>query len=329
MPRPRTFRKRGSYVIRRNTSSLPKRKSNPRNLKKTTARGAYKRRAKRNFRVRREPFVETKVNSTEALTIETQIDPEASENGLWDSMTLPTTLHNTDAQTLLPIAPYVFNTQGMDDNNMIGRSIFSKYLKCKVEFTLPSQDRIIRHPAEVFLVHGWITQPVGATPNTVPSDKNVSYADFQNHCNNQIKQYFNDKNDKLRFISKTQSNIKILGYRKLRVKKSNNLGLVPTAYESLQGGLEEDIVVGSSPKINMTCSWPCMKKIHLTKGHQFQTTHPPGHATDFYYPNHSWLPFMMVYNPSFADFTNPLIYAPGNEPVITVRYNTQHYFSDS
>lgn len=292
-------------------------------MMKTTRRGAYKKARKKQFQIRRAPFVETKINSSDSLMLELQMAPEASSAGMWNSLTYPTNVDNGDAHTLLPIAPYVFTTQGTDDHNMIGRGIFSKYLKTKVEFTLPMGNKTIRHPAEVYLIHGWVTQPVGATAHTTPNDKNVSYTDFQNHVNNQIKQYFNDRLDKLRFIEKNQSNLKILGYRKLKVRNSTNLGITPQVYES---GLN-DVIVGAPPTINMTCSWPCMKKLHLTKGQQFVA--PNAHTTDFYYPNHSWIPFMMVYNPTFASYTDPNIYPPGDEPVITCRYNTQHYFTDS
>lgn len=296
-----------------------------RNLRRTTRKGAYSKNTKKAFQIRRAPFVETKVNSPDAMTKELQMEAEESTGGLWNSMVVNTQVHNSDAHTLLPIAPWIFTTQGTDDHNMLGRSIFSKYLKTKVEFTLPSQDRVIRHPAEVYLIHGWVTQPTGATAHTVPSDKNMTYAEFNNHVNDQIKQWFNDRYDKLRFIEKTQSNLKILGYQKLRVKPKSNLGMDPQIFES---GLN-DKIVGAPPTINMTCTWPCMKKLHMTKGQKF--TAYSGHETDFYYPNHSWIPFLMVYSPTYESFRDTDIYPDlsTDEPIINVRYNTQHYFTDS
>ena len=91
---PTQFAKKSSYRIKRNA---PKRKSaNPKNLKKTTARGAYKKGAKRNFRVRREPFVETKSLDTDTLMIETGIVGNETAHGVRNTL-LPLELQNASA----------------------------------------------------------------------------------------------------------------------------------------------------------------------------------------------------------------------------------------
>ena len=151
---------------------------------------------------------------------------------------------------------------------------------------------------------------------------------FMNHIDDQVQQYFNDRLDKLRFIGKSTSNLKILGYRKLRIPKRSNLGMEPQVYES---GLD-DKIEGSLPIINMECSWRCMKKLQLTKGEDLTMPHPPNTVSEFRYPNNSWIPFMLVYSPTFAQFRSQGaggIYPPGVEPFISVRYNTKHYYSDS
>ena len=123
---PTQFAKKSSYRIKRNA---PKRKSaNPKNLKKTTTRGAYKKGAKRNFRVRREPFVETKSLDTDTLMIETGIVGNETAHGVRNTL-LPLELQNASAFNILPIFEYYKKSQGIDDHQVVGNSIYSKYLK--------------------------------------------------------------------------------------------------------------------------------------------------------------------------------------------------------
>jgi len=301
------------------------------NLKRTTKKGAYKKNIKRNFQVRRAPFVETKSQDTEQVITRLGITGTESVLGLRNSL-LPLELQNATALTVLPLQPYVLNSQGITDETIVGTSIYSKYLKAKVEFELPYGDDTIRHPAEVYLIHGWVTQPIGATAHTTPSDKDITFGFYHNHINDQIQQYFNDRLDKIRVIPKNTSNLKIEGYRKLRVKKNNNLGMTSQIFES---GLN-DVIVGSQPTINMNVSWKCNKKLQLTRGEAMISPNPIIQPTQFMYPNNSWIPFLCVYNPTFSSFTDNAtgpglspIYPPGVEPKIKVRYNVQHYFSDS
>ena len=71
----------------------------------------------------------------------------------------------------------------------------------------------------------------------------------------------------------------------------------------------------------MVCNWKTKRKVHYIKG-----TSTAG-AIEMYYPNFSWLPFMLVYNPTAGDFLNTTLYPI--EPKVQVRYNCIHYYSDS
>lgn len=297
-------------------------------MMRTTRKGAYKPKRKQAMANRRAPFVETKSLDTLEQITRMGIAADESVQGIRNTL-LPLELQNASAFNLLPIFPYYKNQHGLDSGEILGSSIYSKYLKCKLEFELPSADNLIRHAAEVYLIHGWITQPIGATAHTTPSDKNMTPSVFMNHIDDQIQEYFNSRLDKLQVIPRRTSNLKIEGYRKLKVKKSANLGVNTGQFES---GLD-DKLYGANPLINMTCSWNCKKKLHLTHG--TNVVHN-GFTTEFRYPNHSWIPFVLVYSPTFQSFTdnatgpglNP-IYPPGVEPKIKVRYNTIHYYSDS
>lgn len=120
---PGTFAKKSTYRVKRNA---PSRKSaNPRNLKKTTTRGAYKRGAKKNFRVRREPFVETKALDTDTLMIEAGIAGNETAHGVRNTL-LPLELQNQSAFNILPIFEYYKKSQGIEDYQVVGNSIYSK-----------------------------------------------------------------------------------------------------------------------------------------------------------------------------------------------------------
>ena len=135
-------------------------------MRRTTRRGAYKKNAKRQFQKRRAPFVETK-SQTDVLVA-------AKANNLTntpiDEIRLTTepllisygTAATPKELTILPLNSFMNMNPGFTSADMIGSSIYSRYLKCKVEFQLPYGSNQIRHPCDMFLIHGFITQPLGS-----------------------------------------------------------------------------------------------------------------------------------------------------------------------
>lgn len=327
MPRTKQSNPKRTPRMFQKTSTFYKKRP----MVRTTRKGAYKPARKRAMVNRRNPLVETKQLDTLTQITRMGIVGEGQTEGIRNTL-LPLELSNATAFNILPIWPYYKNQHGLHEGEVIGSSIFSKYLKCKLEFELPMGDNLIRHPAEVYLIHGWITQPTGATAHTTPSDKNMTPGFFMNHIDDQLQQYFNGRLDKLEIIPKRTSNLKIEGYRKLKVKERSNLGVNTGQFES---GLN-DTLYGAKPLINMNCEWKCMKKIHLQHGADVEVVGPGGQITEFRYPNWSWIPFVVVYSPTYQSFTdnvpgpglNP-IYPPGVEPKLKVRYNTIHYYTDS
>ena len=145
---------------------------------------------------------------------------------------------------------------------MIGDNIFSRYLKAKVEFQLPSNDKIIRHPCDVYLIHGWVTVPLSKTLHTTPELYDLTRTQCNTHIKEQLEQYFNQRSDKIQYIPKRTNNIKILGYRKLKPKNNHNLGgsSGPIVNNLATGGA---IITGAGgpPLVNMTCNWTTKRKI--------------------------------------------------------------------
>lgn len=303
-------------------------------MKRTTKKGAYKKTAKKYMVRRRQPMVETKHqtdvlvsaksgNLTGTAVDELRITTEPLQIS-YGTGTGSTAVGKE--LTLFPITSFMNMNQGFDTSDMIGNSIFSKYLKCKLEFQLPYGGNQIRHPCDMWLIHGFITQPIGNTLHTMPEQGDFTRTNYLEHIQEQLEQYFNQRSDKLDYIPKRTSNVKFLGYRKLKVKKAGNLGPPPVA----QLDSTNIYGAGSHPLINMTVTWPTMRKIHYEKGTAGTTNTP----LEFYYPNYAWLPFVGLYNPTAKEFLSTVTYpgsTPGSldSPKMFVRYNSIHYWTDS
>lgn len=241
-------------------------------LKKTTKKGAYNKNVKKNFQKRRQPFVETKSqtdvivsaksnnltgdpvdtlrDTTQPLLIEySEIHPGSSP---------PTSVPKE--LTILPIQAFMNMNQGLNHTELMGRAVYARYLKCKLEFQLPYGNNQIRHPCDMFLIHGFITQPIGTNLHTDPTSLEFTRTDYNNHIDTHLREYFNQRRDVLEYIPKRTSNLQILGYRKLKVKRKNNLGPDPTAISTD----DHQFTYGAHPLVRMDCSWPMKKKILYT-----------------------------------------------------------------
>ncbi|AXH78457.1 MAG: hypothetical protein [Circular genetic element sp.] len=336
MPRTKSTPRRGLHMTTHYGRGARKGFNRSQALKVTSRKGAYAPARKANFQVRRAPFVETKHQTdvlvslksgnqtgTPADTLRLTTEPLQITYGTSASGSTPA---DPKELTILPINSFMNMNQGFDQSDMIGTSIFSKYLKCKLEFQLPYGANQIRHPCDMFLIHGWITQPIGNTLHTTPDSVDFTRSNYTEHIEEQLLQYFNQRSDKLDYIPKITSNVKFEGYQKLKVKRSTNLGPDPTTLAL--AGLQQN--TGAHPPINMTVKWNMMKKVHYEKGTAGTTVSP----LEFYYPNHSWIPFVALYNPTAVEFLSSVTYpgsAPGSNspPDMYVRYNSIHYFTDS
>ena len=307
------------------------------NLKKTTRKGAYKPIRKRNFQKRRAPFVETKKQEDVTVALKAKIDGTVIDDTIRVT-TLPLTISNgTRAQaggtatpntiTNLPLFSFLQMNQGLGAADVTGLNVFSKYLKAKVSVELPSGSLAIKHACDLYLVHGFITLPIGSTLHTDPTTDQVTRSYVHTHIQEQLQQYFNQRSDALHFIPKRRNNIKILGYRKVKPNNNTNLGAPLTPLLTSVGQGTVSATAGAAPLVRMTCNWPMMKKVPYSTGKDGTDVNPDG--LQHLYPNYSWLPFMVLYNPTALQFLDPNNYADAYEPKFKVRYNSAHYFSDS
>jgi len=141
---------------------LPLKKgANPRNLKKTSKKGAYKKGAVKQFAKRQNPFVENKtrilseiwqMNAHDIDPATGMIDPINGGEG-WPLMAgvAGNPIYSSGIFNILPLHNYTtmfqagrLNTD--NSNRMSGNNIFAKYLNVKGKVIWPNGDNISRLP---------------------------------------------------------------------------------------------------------------------------------------------------------------------------------------
>lgn len=283
---------------------------------------AYKPRRKAAMVRRRNPMVENKTRNSEQLALKVPTLTPTAES--FDTVNQPRMLSNVTSYTQIPLPAITYMTRGMEDSDMIGNSIFAKYLNLKVEFTFPKHTNAVNTPAELYLVHGFIKNNPTRNSRTIPDVGDFTWqggldddSSLQVFINTRVAEYFDERADKLRFLEKDASELKILGKRKITPNLTKQWSL-PLMMDGYTGQSE-----GSVPMVNKTCNWPLMRKFHYDKG-----TNPAGTGedADFYYINGSnqWIPFACVFSPHYADYGQS-----DTLNIPSIRSNQQLYYTDS
>lgn len=273
-------------------------------MKKTSTRGAYKKGAKKQMMTRRAPFVETKSRIQSEIALGTQI-PQSKDFAVMK-----------EVYNILPLHAYTCMEQGIGEHQMLGNSVFSKYLNGKVQIRFPGAQNLIsdRHfPME--LICGWIPSSLSLSTFTNPQVNQVSPSDISTFITQRIAEYFNSRTDRLDFIPKHASNIRITYRRKIKPDLSKSTVAPASAYD--QAGFIPDVML--APK------WKTNKKISYEEGN----TYGDGSGTDRrnFFPNYSWIPFMVLYQPMARGEGGDTPLADAKCPRLS--YNIAHYYSDS
>lgn len=293
-------------------------------MKKTTKRGAYKASRKKVMMNRRGPFTETKSRTQEDVRYDFSGLPDRNELVTYDT---PHLAINPDS--------FLAMTQGLREDQMIGRAVFCKYINMKIQvrfpqhgFTIGSDNKIIPSvPQNYELIWGYIPMPMGCTGKTTPHANLVTVEDIHNHINLRVVDYYDSKKDFLRFIPKKASTIRILGSRKVRP----DLRHFSTAQQQVVVIDGKDVMLGTVPDFETQISWKPMKKIHYEPSQSLEST---GSGKPGLYPNYQWLPFAILVNWDYnlvealagtgaANEDKRKLYQPA------VAWNDITYFSDS
>ena len=137
-------------------------------------------------------------------------------------------------------------------------------------------------------------------------------AEINGYINNRVKNYFDERKDKIRFIPKKASTIRILGRKTLRP----DLRYMSTAPPTTQ---YDDTVNGTIPDTFMEIKWPMMKKLHLEPANDLHNGNPG------LFPNYSWLAFCCIFQENWEDI--PVDQRAQSS--VSVAYNDCIWYTDS
>jgi hypothetical protein len=260
-----------------------RRRKKDRNMKKTTRKGAYKATRKKQFQIRRAPFVETKSKTREDLV---------TQFGLEDRNKF--TVSDTQHKHMNPEVFFAWQ-QGLEETQCIGQSVYVRYLKKKVTVRFPQPSFALSGginqimpflPQRYELVWGWIPAPLLLTGNTTPQAFNMTLEQINEYINLKVVDYFNERKDYNRFIPKKAATIRIIGRRKVRPDMRYLSTAPPVTIEG--GAMSADYAIGTIPDYTTSIKWKCNRKLHLEKSNNL---HPTGNGAAGLYNNYSWLPF--------------------------------------
>ena len=287
---------------------------------------AYFKPNKQKMQMRRAPFVETKSKTQEDLV--------AQFSGLTDTSVFRT--YNSELVALNPETFYMWK-QGLNENECIGNSVYAKYLKMKIGIRFPQpaftsgayNKQIPMTPQNYELIWGWIPNELGYTGQTSPKAPEAGINDITAFINQRVKDYMDEQKDRMRFIPKAASTIRIVGRRKIR-PDMRFLSTAPP--QTIDPSVGDDYAVGTIPDRYTSISWKMGKKLHLQPTAKLWTTgtYPNEvHYEGLFAGNFgTWLPFAVLVNWDYANLPNAggdaaQAYCPA------IQFNDAIWYSDS
>lgn len=320
--------------VGRSRKSTGTQTANPKNLKKTTKKGAYRKGAVKQMAKRRNPMVEQKtrvlseiwqMNGHDADPTTGLIDPINNGNG-WPLIQGigNSPVYTSGVFSLLPLHNYTcmfqagrLNTD--NSNRMQGNNIFAKYLNVKGKVIWPAGDDISRQPQSLQMIWGW-TCPSNFTTLTTP---NVSAALPQNltaHIVEQVAEYMNAKVDEFSFIPKRNNNLRILGKRWIKPRQGDQYTAVPNAHTTTTG---TDKISGTLPDTRFNISFKIFKKTHYDAGGNINYVGTTDQDQCYNLNDHQ-VPFVVFYQPNEST-----LYPGDADKRPSVAYNSILYYTDS
>lgn len=258
---------------------------------------------KKAFSRQRQGVVETKSRTHEEIASTGPPHPNYIDN--------PTVFGNINLASachfLRPLS-FLSMNQGFGEMDMLGQTIYAKALKMKINIQLPYGQNAIQRPFNMYLVHGTVLAP-NFTGNTTPQAPAATRVDIQNYIQSKVTDYFDERQDKLRFIPKSGVTVNIHGYKKILNDKNttwlSEAAAAPSPYKK-------------------TVTWQLNKKVKYEQGFPSPgavNPVPTNHEVHFY-PNYTELPFVLIYNPQYAELL-------ADQVQIKVAYNDCFWFTDS
>ena len=302
--------------------------ANKKNMMKTSRKGAYKKARKKQMAIRRAPLVETfKYQSAPGTNQFVRLSRTSAYNMLLNDafcagFTQGLDTPNDGLSTLVNAGP-----------TCRGRDIYSKLTAMKLRFDFPEDQWSIRDNYTAPTVyHGWIKKTMFKTSDTTPPPVQVVRQTFIDMINHELENQFDEANDKLDFRDRRPSQYVILGKKSIMPNRNKSIAIPLIHVGDHQSGgpsagdpfNDNSGMRGALPPVFHTVKWNVNRKIGLQASMSWADS--AGQGPPRFYPSDCWLPFLVIYNPSFVkqiqDDTN-------QNGQILVSYNSVHYYTDS
>lgn len=331
MPSTRSHSARGRKLgSKRKFSSRPSGRKPPTRRLRAGKKSAYKVSAKRAFKRMSNPLSENKqllgseISATIGLDADGKVVLTDFSKPPIDNTGTPTGAPghtmNTQHWHFNPDS-MMYQTQGLDESQMIGRSTYQTLCAAKflIKWPQPTLNTGIEvspgsyhygaipdQPMNYKLYWGYVPKKLLFTNETTPKANETSAFDIETAINQRVSDYFNDRLDRTEFISKTSSTIKIIGSKKLFPPWDRRSGRMPvsTVVQTGAQGVTNTVHVGEIPDTLVKIKWPINRKIHFEPSNKFG--HRPAEDDDpaeniplasgasAFYRNYDWLPFAVV-----------------------------------
>ena len=217
-------------------------------------------------------------------------------------------LSTTTAGQFVALRSFIDMSQGLQQDDMTGKSVFSKYIKMKLKFRFPRDEYAIRKNYRIQLIHGWMTAPFALADSPVgapysPAKDTVTVSELEQIIAARLGPDFNAVGDDMAFRDKQKKIYKIEGKQWIRPNRNNQIGFTQ---QFGRYAAETDHLIGGLPDVMRTLTWSPMRKVkyHLS-------TPAQGQGAPFHYPNEAWVPFVCVFCPEFNNTAPP---ATGEDP---------------
>lgn len=206
----------------------------------------------------------------------------------------------------------LYQTQGLDESQMIGRSTYQTITAAKmlIKWPQPCMNTGIRNeddndylygvipecPMSYKLYWGFVPYKYLFTDNTSPKASECSALQLEQLINQRVTDYFNARTDRVQFIPKKTSTIDIIGSKRVFPPNMEQAGRVPVSLTDS----EDSVNAGSLPDTLVKMKWPCNRKIHFEPTNKFATNGsnepaPPTNNATVFYRNYSGkLPFAVL-----------------------------------
>ena len=178
------------------------------------------------------------------------------------------------ADKVFPLKMFSLDTQqqGIDEDMLIGKSCFAKYLKMKIHLEFPEATNVPQDNPDVYIVHGWIKDSPGLNGiqavQGVTNPEDWSIQNDWDWIRAELEPYFDEREDKLRYIPKQNSNLKIEDYHRVKPKQRIGWGRPRTTLGTITSdpATTELRTVGTLMNYHRTLKWNMYRKIHYEVG---------------------------------------------------------------